>query len=110
MSQQDLQLSFDFPAEDTRKTVPAEHIAAPEDGSLLEGIPEPEEFSLFAAEDFSLPPPQSPVKESLSSSVQEPEPVPEIPVPESEPEPEMDPEPQPLSRHDLQREIGRASV
>ena len=42
MSQQDLQLSFDFPAEDTRKTVPAEHIAAPEDGSLLEGIPEPE--------------------------------------------------------------------
>ena len=103
MSQQDLQLSFDFPAEDTRKTVPAEHIAAPEDGSLLEGIPEPEEFSLFSAEDFSLPPPQSPVKESLSSPVQEPEPVREIPVPESEPEPEMDPEPQPLSRHDLQR-------
>ena len=37
MSQQDLQLSFDFPAKDTRQTVPAEHIAAPEDGSHDKG-------------------------------------------------------------------------
>ena len=101
MSQQDLQLSFDFPAEDTRKTVPAEHIAAPEDGSLLEGIPEPEEFSLFSAEDFELPPPQPPVKEPVSQTVppSEPEPVPAEPVSEDIPEPE----PQLLTRHDLQR-------
>ena len=98
MSQQDLQLSFDFPAEDTRKTVPAEHIAAPEDGSLLEEIPEPEEnFSLFSAEDFELPPPQSPVEESEPQL--EPEPVPEESIAEEEPEQE----PQPLSRNDLQR-------
>ena len=98
MSQQDLQLSFDFPAEDTRKTVPAEHIAAPEDGSLLEEIPEPEEnFSLFSAEDFELPPPQSPVEESEPQL--EPEPVPEESIAEEEPEQE----PQSLSRNDLQR-------
>lgn len=105
MSQQDLQLSFDFPAEDTRKTVPAEHIAAPEDGSLLEGIPEPEdEFSLFAPEDFELPPPQPPVKDNpvhtpplFEQSVPE---TPEIPVIPEEPE---EPEIPVLSRHDLQR-------
>ena len=98
MSQQDLQLSFDFPAEDTRKTVPAEHIAAPEDGSLLEGIPEPEEeFSLFAPEDFELPPPQPPVKEISAPPPHLIDlPQPEIEIPE---EPEI---PQ-LSRHDLQR-------
>ena len=98
MSQQDLQLSFDFPAEDTRKTVPAEHIAAPEDGSLLEGIPEPEEeFSLFAPEDFELPPPQPPVKEISAPPPHFIDlPQPEIEIPE---EPEI---PQ-LSRHDLQR-------
>ena len=98
MSQQDLQLSFDFPAEDTRKTVPAEHIAAPEDGSLLEEIPEPEEnFSLFSAEDFELPPPQSPVEESETQL--KPEPVPEESIAEEEPEQD----PQLLSRNDLQR-------
>ena len=98
MSQQDLQLSFDFPAEDTRKTVPAEHIAAPEDGSLLEEIPEPEEnFSLFSAEDFELPPPQSPVEESAPKV--EPEPVQKESIPDDEPELE----PQSLSRNDLQR-------
>ncbi|MBR2439590.1 MAG: hypothetical protein IKB25_05300 [Lentisphaeria bacterium] len=98
MSQQDLQLSFEFPAEDTRKTVPAEHIAAPEDGSLLEGIPEPEEeFSLFAPEDFELPPPQPPVKEISAPPPHLIDlPQPEIEIPE---EPEI---PQ-LSRHDLQR-------
>ena len=98
MSQQDLQLSFEFPAEDTRKTVPAEHIAAPEDGSLLEGIPEPEEeFSLFAPEDFELPPPQPPVKEISAPTPHLIDlPQPEIEIPE---EPEI---PQ-LSRHDLQR-------
>ena len=96
MSQQDLQLSFDFPAEDTRKTVPAEHIAAPEDGSLLEEIPEPEEnFSLFSAEDFELPPPQSPVEESEPQL--EPESIPEESIAEEEPEQE----PQPLSRNDF---------
>lgn len=98
MSQQDLQLSFEFPAEETRKTVPAEHIAAPEDGSLLEGIPEPEEeFSLFAPEDFELPPPQPPVKEISAPTPHLIDlPQPEIEIPE---EPEI---PQ-LSRHDLQR-------
>ena len=107
MSQQDLQLSFEFPAEDTRKTVPAEHIAAPEDGSLLEGIPEPkEEFSLFSPEDFELLPPQSSVKNTL-----EPQPLLSL-VPQSEPviaelsgvqEVPEQPEIPSLSRHDLQR-------
>ena len=104
MSQQDLQLSFEFPAEDTRKTVPAEHIAAPEDGSLLEEIPEPkEEFSLFSSEDFDLPPPQSPVKE-ISPEVLQLAPEPE-PIAEPVTEPEVIPEPElpALTRHDLQR-------
>lgn len=97
MSQQDLQLSFEFPAEDTHKTVPAEHIAAPEDGSLLEGIPEPEEeFSLFAPEDFDLPSPQPPVKENPVSPPLFAPPPQESVVPE---EPELPP----LTRHDLQR-------
>lgn len=98
MSQQDLQLSFEFPAEDTRKTVPAEHIAAPEDGSLLEGIPEPEEeFSLFAPEDFELPPPQPPVKEISAPTPHLIDlPQPEIEIPEELEIPQ-------LSRHDLQR-------
>lgn len=99
MSQQDLQLSFDFPAEDARTTVPAEHIAAPEDGSLLEEIPEPEEFSLFSPENFDLPSPQPPVKEAVP-----PQELPDpLPIPEPEQEPEQRFELPPLTRHDLQR-------
>lgn len=104
MSQQDLQLSFEFPAEETRKTVPAEHIAAPEDGSLLEGIPEPkDDLFLFTQEDFELPSPQLPVTEEVAELPQSvPEPEPELPaLPGSEQE--VDNELPPLTRHDLQR-------
>lgn len=72
MSEQDLQLFLEFPAEDEKATVPSEHIAAPEDGSLLDGEPEMPE-SLFPEESYSSPEESSGAEELPEFSVEEPE-------------------------------------
>ena len=107
MSQQELQLSFEFPVEEKMKTVPAEHIAAPEDGSLLEGIlPEPQDdlFLQFAsvfqepsvpAEPLEPDSPQVPRLELPENSAPHYDPGQESSLPEQE---EVT-----LTNHDLQR-------
>ena len=109
MSQQELQLAFDFPAEEPQKTVPAEHIAAPEDGSLLEGIlPEQKDdlfFQVLPEQSAVFPPAAEPISEPDPIQVPVQEPVPD-PVPErstSQEEAASEPEEIPLTNHDLQR-------
>lgn len=102
MSQMDLQLSFDFPAEDHSKTVPAEHIAAPEDGSLLEENPASKEENaapLFFPDFFPMP-------ESQAENTTEISGVADVPDQTAQTQQTVNSAATPgniLSRHDLQR-------
>ena len=96
MSEQDLQLFLEFPADDDRMTVPAEHIAAPEDGSLLEEIPEPG-GGLFPPDLFH------PVPREQAESREETAVVSGEEVPADDPLPKAEQEDFQMTRHDLQR-------